>query len=168
MKRHAAVALILVMSVAAMGIAAPSDAVPSELLAGSLGSAVGWAGGFFLGRGLAAAWDLESQPDQKDLVTLTTVALVVTAATSFGVSAAGPTHDVNGSAILSAGGAFLGLIVGMAVEPILALGLSSILPEGAMSSPVLGTAIEVAGVASMVFLPALVSTVGFNLGARDR
>jgi hypothetical protein len=50
----------------------------------------------------------------------------------------------------------------MAVEPVLALGLSLILPRGAMSSRILGTAVEAVGTAAVVFLPALLSTLAYN------
>jgi len=60
----------------------PAEAVPWELLAGGVGSAIGWAGGFFAGRALAAGLGLESQPVQKDLLTLASVAIAVTAGTS--------------------------------------------------------------------------------------
>lgn len=168
LRRLVAVALILMAVAAPAGADACSSIFAGEFLAGSLGSAVGWASGFLAGRGLALAWDLESEPDQKDLVTVTTVVLAVTLGTSLGVSSAGSAYGEDGSEILAAGGALLGLIAGMAVEPLLAIGLSSVLPRGAMSSPVLRTAVEAVGVASMVFVPALLATAGFNLATGKR
>jgi len=168
MLRGIVLALVLVVVGASVSDAAGIPASTVEFLAGGLGSAVGWAGGFFLGRSLASAWDLQAQPDQKDLVTVSTLAITVTLGTTLGVWMAASAYSIDGSEVLAAGGALLGMIAGMAVEPILAIGLSSILPEGAMSSPALGSAVEVVGAASMVLLPALLSTIGFNLSARDR
>ncbi len=164
--------LVLVITVALVGLpvwaATPEKAVPWELLAGAVGSAVGWAGGFFGGRALAAGLGLESQPDQKDLLTLSSLAIAVTAATSLGVIGAGSLLDVNGNGLACVGGTLLGMVAGMVVEPLLGRLVSALLPQGSPSFEAVSRVVEAIGFASMVLVPAIGATVGFNIGATER
>jgi hypothetical protein len=146
----------------------PSVGVVREFLAGSLGSAVAWAAGPFAGRALATAFDLDSRPVQKDLVTLASCVAAVTAGTSLAVIAAASSLGIGGSNVLCAGGAFLGMPIGMLVEPALAHLVPVLLSRRLADSPLLGTAVEALGAASMLLLPALLATIGFNLGATER
>jgi len=164
----AGLALVVVLLLAALPVAAgqPQDAVPGELLAGTLGSLAGLTAGYFGGRALGAALGLESQLDSRDPVTVACVVLGVTSGASLGVAAAGSALGVEGNALACAGGAFLGLVAGMAVEPLLGL----LLPRGPQTSPdlleILGTVVEAVGFVAATVLPAVGATVGFNLGAR--
>jgi hypothetical protein len=161
--------VMLVVLVGLPAVAAPPrDAVPGEMFAGTLGSLVGLAGGFLGGRALAVALGFDSQPGPKDLVTVTCVALGVTAGASLGVTGVGSTLGVDGNALGCAGGAFLGLVAGMAVEPLLGLLFSPGREAGSALLETLGPVVEAVGFLSAVVLPAVGATVGFNLGATAR
>ena len=159
-------AVIVGAAVSLVTAASPSEAVPLELLGGALGSAVGWAGGFFIARTMATAWDLHS-PDQRDILRLASLAVAVPAGASLSVLAVGSWQGVDGNGLLCAGGALLGMVVGMAVEPVLGWLVSALSPSGTAPSGVLGTALEAVGFAAMVVAPAIGATVGFNVEARE-
>ena len=146
----------------------PAEAVPWELLAGGVGSAIGWAAGFFAGRALAAGLGLESQPVQKDLLTLASVAIAVTAGTSLGVIGTGSWLGVDGNDLACVGGTLLGILGGMVVEPLLGGLLRVLLPDGSQSLETVSRVVEGIGFACMVLVPAVGATVGFNIGAAER
>jgi hypothetical protein len=87
-------------------------------------------GGFVVGRALAAAWDLDLRPVEKDLVTLTVVTIAVTLGTSFGGVYGGTGKGRRWAGGSGGGRCTPGVFAGMAVEPVLALGLSLILAKG--------------------------------------
>ena len=159
---------ILVAVVSPVWASTPEEAVPWELLAGGVGSAIGWAGGFLAGRALAGGLGLESQPDQKDLVTLASVAIAVTAGTSLAVIGVGSWLGVDGNNLACVGGTLLGMVAGMIVEPLLGRLLRALLPAGAPSLEAVGRVVEGIGFASMVLMPAIGATVSFNIGATER
>ena len=168
MKGYLALAIIVVVVGLPVSAATPEKAVPWELLAGGVGSAIGWAGGFFAGRALAAGLGVESQPDQKDLVTLASVAIAVTAGTSLAVIGVGYWLGVDGNGLACVGGTLLGILGGMVVEPLLGGLLRVLLPEGSPSLEAVGRVVEGIGFACMVLVPAIGAPVGFNIGPAER
>lgn len=168
MKKAMTLAVAIMVGLAPGTAVTSAQAIRLELLAGALGSAVGWVGGFFLGRTLATAVGFESQPVQKDLVTVATLLVAVTGGTSLGVIGAGWSQGVDGNELACVGGTLLGMVVGMAVEPMLGRVVWALVPHGSGPSEAISTVIEVLGVASMVLVPAISATIGFNIGATDR
>lgn len=168
MRAFLVLAIMVVVAASPVAATTPEQAVLWEALAGALGSAVGWFGGFLVGRTLATALGFESQPVAKDLVTLSCVVITVTGGATLGVIGAGSWLGIDGNALACVGGALIGMPVGMVVEPLLGQLLSASLPQGSELFQVLGPVVEGIGFACMVVLPAIGATVGFNIGARER
>lgn len=168
MTRVAAVIAAALFAALVICKATPADAVPYQLLGGVLGSAVGWATGLFTGRAVAAAFGAESQAVVKDLITLATLSITVTGGTCLGVMGASSLRGVVGDGLACAGGAILGMIVGMAVEPIVSSITRALLPDHSPPPQTLTTLVEVVGFAALVLTPSIGGTIGFNFGVSER
>jgi hypothetical protein len=151
--------LLVVVAAAPAVAAAPQEAIPWELLAGSLGSFTGVVVGGSVGRVLLGALGIAPAVESqlRFPVMIGIVVGGITAGASVGVIAVGSWLGVDGNVSACFVGAFLGALAGMLTEPLL-------YASGLFES--MGPVAEALGILSAAVSPAIGATIGFNMGAR--